>query len=80
MVLRQDLAVKLPSLCCAGQCPACPMPLMLYKPEQGTPYVACSGAPLCRQLVCFPCATAHADVSAQPCTECRGNVSKVAFK
>ncbi len=69
-----------PLLCCAGQCPSCPMPLMLYQTEQGVPYVACSGAPLCRQTVWFPCATAHADVSPQHCTQCPGNISKLAIK
>ena len=69
-----------PSWCYAGQCSSCPMPLMLYQPEQGTPYVACSGAPLCRQTVCFPSATGRADVSPQHCTQCPGNISKLTIK
>jgi hypothetical protein len=66
---------------CAGPCPACSMPLMLYKPEQpGVPYVACSGSPICRKVVYFPRATKQADKSPQHCTQCPGNPCKVGFR
>lgn len=64
----------------AGPCPSCTLPLGLHKPEEGTPYVACAGAPICRKAVYFPRATTHADVSPQSCAHCPGNMRKVAFR
>ncbi|CAK0738823.1 hypothetical protein CVIRNUC_001098 [Coccomyxa viridis] len=63
-----------------GPCPSCTLPLGLHKPEEGTPYVACAGAPICRKAVYFPRATTHADVSPQSCAHCPGNMRKVAFR
>ena len=64
----------------AGPCPSCTLPLGLHKPEEGTPYVACAGAPICRKAVYFPRATTHADVSPHSCAHCPGNMRKVAFR
>lgn len=66
-----------------GACASCGLYLMLCKPAEGTPFVACSGAPLCRQRVYFPRPTQTADISNQPCGTCqldRGGVRKICFR
>ncbi|EIE27522.1 prokaryotic type I DNA topoisomerase [Coccomyxa subellipsoidea C-169] len=66
-----------------GACASCGLNLMLCQPAEGTPFVACSGAPLCRQRVYFPRPTLAADISDQPCATCqldRGGLRKISFR
>ncbi|CAL8463456.1 g2990 [Coccomyxa elongata] len=76
-----DAAGELPPGDPMGTCASCGLNLMLCKPAEGTPFVACSGAPLCRQRVYLPRATVAADISDQPCNACHNRaVRKVSLR
>lgn len=78
-----NAANALPPGDAAGPCPSCGLNLLLCRPAEGTPYVACSGAPLCRKRVYFPRATLSADVSEQLCGTCRqrgGSMRKLTLR
>lgn len=76
-----DAAGELPPGDPMGACASCGLNLMLCKPAEGTPFVACSGAPLCRQRVYLPRATVAADISDQPCNACHNRaVRKISLR
>lgn len=57
-----------------GPCHSCGFDLMLRQREGQPPYVACTGAPSCRESVYLPRATQSASVSEDHCQDCHHGI------
>ena len=57
-----------------GPCHSCGCDLMLRQREGQAPYMACSGAPSCKERIFLPRATQSASVSEDHCQDCHHGI------